>query len=118
STRSPRPAHELFQGTVYFLSAERLPPGIYGASGEKYTVPGRANAGALIMKRLDDIALCFVFFTRLPLPHLDFGGRTLSQAIWAAPLAGLAVALAGSLVYAIAIFSGLSEGIAAALTLA
>ena len=66
---------------------------------------------------VDDIALCFVFFTRLPLPRLDFGGRTLGDAIWAAPLAGLAVALIGSLVYAVAILSGLSVGIAAALTL-
>ncbi len=66
---------------------------------------------------VDDIALCFVFFTRLPLPRLDFGGRTLGDAIWAATLAGLAVALIGSLIYAIAILSGLSAGIGAALTL-
>ena len=36
----------------------------------------------------EDIALCLVFFTRLPLPAFDFGGRTLAQAIWAAPLVG------------------------------
>ena len=67
---------------------------------------------------LDDIALCFVFFTRLPLPVFDFRGRTLAQAIWAAPLAGVAVALIGSIIYALAITLGLSAGIAAALALA
>ena len=52
---------------------------------------------------LDDIALCLVFFTRLPLPRFDFRGRTLAQAIWAAPLAGVAVAVIGSVVYALAL---------------
>ena len=32
---------------------------------------------------------CLTFFTRLPLPHFDLGGRTLAQAIWAAPIVGL-----------------------------
>ena len=67
---------------------------------------------------LDDIALCFVFFTRLPLPRFDFRGRTLAQAIWAAPLAGVAVAVIGSIAYALATALGLSAGIAAALALA
>ena len=38
---------------------------------------------------LDDVALCLVFFTRLPLPVFDFRGRSLAAAIWAAPIAGL-----------------------------
>ena len=29
---------------------------------------------------LDDIALCLVFFTRLPLPVFDFRGRALAAA--------------------------------------
>lgn len=75
-------------------------------------------ASPALRQIVDDIALCFVFFTRLPLPRLDFGGRTLAGAIWAAPVAGLAVALIGSVVYAVAFLSGLSAGIAAALALA
>jgi adenosylcobinamide-GDP ribazoletransferase len=67
---------------------------------------------------IGDIALCLVFFTRLPLPRLDFAGRKLAAAIWAAPIAGLAVALIGSAVYGLAIWSGLGPGTAAALTLA
>ena len=67
---------------------------------------------------LSDIALCVLFFTRLPLPRLDFGGRRLGEAIWAAPLAGLAVALIGGSVYALAALAGVSAGVAAALALA
>ncbi|MEP9388586.1 adenosylcobinamide-GDP ribazoletransferase [Mesorhizobium sp. KR9-304] len=66
----------------------------------------------------DDIALCLVFFTRLPLPRLEFGARTLAQAIWAAPLAGVAVAVAASVVHAAASAAGLSPEVAAALALA
>ncbi|MGN6145579.1 MAG: adenosylcobinamide-GDP ribazoletransferase [Mesorhizobium sp.] len=67
---------------------------------------------------LRDIALCLVFFTRLPLPVFDFRDRKLADAIWAAPLAGLAVAGIGALTYAIAAWLGLAAGPAAALTLA
>ncbi|MBX3580654.1 MAG: adenosylcobinamide-GDP ribazoletransferase [Rhizobiaceae bacterium] len=65
----------------------------------------------------DDIALCLVFFTRLPLPMLDFGPRTLGSAIWAAPIAGLAVGLAGGLVYVITTGLGVPFMIAGALAL-
>jgi adenosylcobinamide-GDP ribazoletransferase len=67
---------------------------------------------------LFDTALCLVFFTRLPLPVIDFRDRTLAQAIWAAPLAGLIVALIAAAVFAVATTLGLSPAIAAALTLA
>ncbi|MBZ9732439.1 adenosylcobinamide-GDP ribazoletransferase [Mesorhizobium sp. CA18] len=67
---------------------------------------------------LDDIGLSLVFFTRLRLPSSDFGGRSLADAIWAAPFAGLAVAIIGALIYAIAYSLGLASGPAAALTLA
>jgi adenosylcobinamide-GDP ribazoletransferase len=67
---------------------------------------------------LDDIGLSLVFLTRLRLPSSDFGGRSLADAIWAAPFAGLAVAIIGALVYAIATVLGLATGPAAALTLA
>lgn len=66
----------------------------------------------------DDAALCLVFFTRLPLPVFDFRGRTLAQAIWAAPLAGLVVSAITALVFAVATGLGLSSATAAALTLA
>jgi adenosylcobinamide-GDP ribazoletransferase len=67
---------------------------------------------------LRDIALCLVFFTRLPLPRFDFRDRKLANAIWAAPLAGLAVAFLGALAYAIAAWLGLAAGPASALALA
>ncbi|TGT47842.1 adenosylcobinamide-GDP ribazoletransferase, partial [Mesorhizobium sp. M00.F.Ca.ET.170.01.1.1] len=67
---------------------------------------------------LDDIGLCLVFFTRLRLSSGDFGGRGLANAIWAAPFAGLAVAVIGALAYAIASGLGLAAGPAAALGLA
>ncbi|UCI09990.1 adenosylcobinamide-GDP ribazoletransferase [Mesorhizobium sp. B1-1-8] len=67
---------------------------------------------------LDDIWVSLVFFTRLPLPTRDFGGRSLADAIWAAPFAGLAIAILGALVYAVAAKAGLATGPAAALALA
>jgi adenosylcobinamide-GDP ribazoletransferase len=66
----------------------------------------------------EDIAFCLVFFTRLPLPAFDFRGRTLAQAIWAAPLAGVAVGLAGGLVYVAALVFSVPVPVAAALALA
>jgi len=66
---------------------------------------------------LGDVALCLVFFTRLPLPVLDFRGRSLAAAIWAAPVAGLVVGLIGAIVFATAERFGLAMGPAAALAL-
>lgn len=66
----------------------------------------------------EDVAFCLVFFTRLPLPQLDFGTRTLGQAIWAAPVAGIVVGLAGGLVYVVATGLGVSFLVAGALALA
>lgn len=71
-----------------------------------------------IRQTRDDMALSLVFFTRLPLPVFDFQGRTLAQAIWAAPLAGLVVAAIGAAVYGIAVGCGLAAGPSAALALA
>lgn len=67
---------------------------------------------------LDDIGLCLVFFTRLRLPSSDFGGRGLADAIWAAPFAGLGVAVMGALVYTVVFTAGLAAGPATALALA
>ncbi|MER8848161.1 MULTISPECIES: adenosylcobinamide-GDP ribazoletransferase [Mesorhizobium] len=66
---------------------------------------------------LDDIALCLVFFTRLPLPVFDFRGRGLAAAIWAAPIAGLVVGLISAIVFATAERFGLAIGSSAALAL-
>jgi adenosylcobinamide-GDP ribazoletransferase len=66
---------------------------------------------------LDDIGLSLVFFTRLRLPSSDFGGRSLADAIWAAPVAGLVVGLIGAIVFATAERFGLAMGPAAALAL-
>jgi len=71
-----------------------------------------------LRRNLQDMALALVFFTRLPLPRFNFGARTLAQAIWAAPLAGLAVALIAGVVFAVAGMAGLSASVAAALALA
>ena len=50
-----------------------------------------------------DIALCLVFFTRLPLPRPRFRATArLADAIWAAPIAGWAVALIGGAAFALA----------------
>ena len=79
---------------------EGMPP--WPARGDIMTLPP-------LRQLLDDIALCFVFFTRLPLPVFDFRDRTLAQAIWAAPLAGVAVAVIGSIAYTFATMLGLFD---------
>ncbi|RLP24219.1 adenosylcobinamide-GDP ribazoletransferase [Mesorhizobium sp. YM1C-6-2] len=66
----------------------------------------------------EDIAFCLVFFTRLPLPAFDFGGRTLAQAMWAAPLVGVAVGVIAALAYVLALSLGVPVQVAAALALA
>lgn len=65
-----------------------------------------------------DIALSLVFFTRLPLPVLDFGDRKVADAIWAAPIAGVVVAVLGAAAFTLATSLGVAPGPAAALALA
>jgi adenosylcobinamide-GDP ribazoletransferase len=65
-----------------------------------------------------DIALSLVFLTRLPLPHLDFAGRSLSAALWAAPVVGVVVALIGASAFALATLLGVPAAPSAALALA
>lgn len=64
----------------------------------------------------DDVLVCLVFFTRLPLKRSP--EKPLGEAIWAAPLAGLAVALLGVLAFEIVNFLGVPTLPAAAVTLA
>ncbi|MEQ1953128.1 adenosylcobinamide-GDP ribazoletransferase [Mesorhizobium sp. CN2-181] len=65
-----------------------------------------------------DVGFCILFFTRLPLPELPLADRKLSEAIWAAPVAGWVVALIGGVVFWMANGLGVPAGPAAALTLA
>ena len=67
---------------------------------------------------LGEIALALVFFPRLPLPRMDFTGLTLAGALWAGPVAGLAVGLITGAVFASAMWLGLASGPCAALALA
>lgn len=66
---------------------------------------------------MSDLAIALVFFTRLPLPHFDIPGRKLGDALWAAPVVGMVVALAGGFAYTLAHALGINEGVAAAIAL-
>jgi len=65
-----------------------------------------------------DLAIALVFFTRLPLPHFEIPGRKLGDALWAAPVVGMVVAVAGGVGYTLAHALGINEGVAAAIALA
>ncbi len=65
-----------------------------------------------------DLAASMGFFTRLPMPFIDRGARPFAEALWAAPVAGFAVALIGGVTYWIASAVGLHPSIAALLCLA
>ncbi|WP_083101466.1 adenosylcobinamide-GDP ribazoletransferase [Pseudophaeobacter leonis] len=67
---------------------------------------------------LVDIPLALVLLTRLPLPKLASSSfQRQSQAVWAFPLAGLAVNLPAALVASAALTLGLSTSLAAGLVL-
>lgn len=67
---------------------------------------------------LHDVLAVLGFFTRLPVSHRPHEGRTFLQALWATPLAGLAVALIGALVFWLADRLAVPHGPAAFLALA
>jgi len=72
-----------------------------------------------IARLVRDLAFCFVFFTRLPVPvPVSIAEARLASSIWAVPLAGLAVAVLSAAAYALALALGLVPGVAAALGLA
>lgn len=64
------------------------------------------------------IASCLGFYTRLPVSWPDTSRISFADAQWAAPLAGLVVALLGALAFWISTVIGLNAQIAALLTLA
>ena len=64
---------------------------------------------------LPDIRACLGFYTRFPTGGGEI--RSFAAAQWAAPIAGLAVGLAGGVGYAVAAWLDLPEGVAAAAAL-
>lgn len=66
---------------------------------------------------LDDIEACLAFYTRLPLPRKETASGTLAAAHWAAPIAGLVVALIGAAVFALVYRAGVGSFAAAAVAL-
>jgi adenosylcobinamide-GDP ribazoletransferase len=67
--------------------------------------------------RADTIA-CLAFYTRLPVNAGDTAGRSFADAQWAAPLAGLAVALCGAIAFWLAGVVGLPSSLAALIAVA
>jgi len=65
-----------------------------------------------------DVAICVLFYTRLPLRQRAIAGADLARAGWAAPLAGAIVGALGGLVYALARLGSIPALPAAALALA
>lgn len=65
-----------------------------------------------------DILACLAFYTRFPMNAGDPAGRSFAAAQWAAPVAGLAVALCGAAVYALASLLALPAQLAALLAVA
>lgn len=62
---------------------------------------------------LGDVADCIGFFTRLPVPSSATPDRAFAPALWAAPVAGLAVALVAASVLALAAGLGMPASICA-----
>ena len=56
-----------------------------------------------LRRRLIELKIGFIFLTRLPLTYNEpMAKGELARALWSAPVVGVAVALAGALVYAVA----------------
>ena len=64
-----------------------------------------------------DLALCLTFYTRLPIRWQGLEGRNFAEAQWAAPLAGVAVALCGAFIFWLGYTVGTPPLLTAALTL-
>ena len=65
-----------------------------------------------------DLAIALVFFTRIPLPPFEIENRKIGDALWAAPLVGVVVALGAGFAYTLSHALGINEGVAAAIALA
>src|SRR5258708_9157640 len=56
-----------------------------------------------VQGRINDVKIGFIFLTRLPLAHqTPIANGELSQALWTAPVVGIAVGLVGAGVYGLA----------------
>ncbi len=73
--------------------------------------PGTANL------RLQELLVCILFYTRLPVGRWSDQEVDFAAAQWAAPLVGLLIGSVGSLVYFLAASSGVATTVAAALCL-
>lgn len=71
-----------------------------------------------MLRRARDVLLCLGFFTRLPVPAVAWSAGDLAAAIWAAPLAGAVVGVAGAAAYVGGDVLGLPPSAAAGLALA
>jgi len=68
---------------------------------------------------VDDLRICLLFSTRLPIPHsAPVGGADLAGASWALPLIGMLIGLIGAAAYGTAAELGLPPLVRAALALA
>jgi adenosylcobinamide-GDP ribazoletransferase len=66
----------------------------------------------------DDLRICLLFSTRLPIPHsMPVAGADIARASWALPLIGMLIGLIGAAAYWIAFELGLPALVCAALAL-
>lgn len=65
----------------------------------------------------EDVAIALVFFTRIPFPPFEIAHRKLGDAIWAAPIAGLAIAVLGAMAFTVGDILGMTSALAAAIAL-
>lgn len=71
-----------------------------------------------IRKAFGDIGACMGFLTRFPQPWAPDPDRRFADALWAAPLVGLLVAVIAALVFGITLRLGLPTAVAAGLAIA
>jgi adenosylcobinamide-GDP ribazoletransferase len=87
--------------------------------GATMTFPGsRDDWRPWVAERAGEIRTALAFATRVPFAGAAPGGEELGKALWALPLAGIAVGIVGAVVYVVAHRIGLPPWPAAALAIA
>ncbi|MGY6710237.1 MAG: adenosylcobinamide-GDP ribazoletransferase [Rhizobiaceae bacterium] len=71
-----------------------------------------------VRKAFGDVGACIGFLTRFPQPWVPDPDRRFADALWAAPLVGLLVAVIAALVFGVTLRLGLPTTVAAALAIA